>query len=140
MSSPSEITKGVHVPEGEIEFHAIRAQGKGGQNVNKVSSAIHLRFDIGASSLPEDIKSKLLACRDRRLSKDGIIVIKAQRHRTREKNRAEALRRLGLFVKKAIKTRPARKATKPPMRSRQRRLDQKTQRGQLKTSRRRPEQ
>jgi ribosome-associated protein len=135
-----EIIKDVHIPEGEIEFHAIRAQGKGGQNVNKVSSAIHLRFDIGASSLSQDIKSKLLACKDRRISKDGIIVIKAQRHRTREMNRAEGLRRLGLLVAKAIETRPARKATKPPRRSRQRRLDQKTQRGQLKTSRRKPEQ
>jgi ribosome-associated protein len=139
MSSPSEITEGVHIPEGEIEFHAIRAQGKGGQNVNKVSSAIHLRFDIGASSLPDDIKSKLLACKDRRISKDGVIVIKAQRHRTRDMNRTEALRRLGLLVEKATQIRPARKATKPPRRSRQRRLDQKTQRGQLKSSRRKPE-
>ena len=135
----SEIIKDVQIPEGEIEFHAIRAQGKGGQNVNKVSSAIHLRFDIGASSLPEDIKSKLIACKDRRISKDGIIVIKAQRHRTREMNRAEALRRLSLLVEKAKETRPARRATKPPRRSRQRRLDQKTQRGQLKSSRRKPE-
>ena len=140
MSSQSEITNGIHVPEGEIEYHAIRARGKGGQNVNKVSSAIHLRFDIRASSLPEDIKSKLIACKDRRISKDGVIVIKAQRHRTREMNRTEALRRLGLLVEKAMETRPPRKATKPPRRSRQRRLDQKTQRGQLKTSRRKPEQ
>jgi ribosome-associated protein len=126
------------IPDEEIEFHAIRAQGKGGQNVNKVSTAIHLRFDIRASSLPDDAKARILAYADRRISKDGVIVIKAQGHRTQEMNKAEALQRLDALLTSATTTPTRRKPTRPTRRSRQRRLDQKTQRGQLKASRRKP--
>jgi ribosome-associated protein len=138
MSSQTEVARVCQIPDEEIEFHAIRAQGKGGQNVNKVSTAIHLRFDIGASSLPEKAKAKLLAYADRRISKEGVIVIKSQGHRTQEMNKAEALQRLDALLTNATTTPSRRKPTRPPRRSKQRRLDQKTQRGQLKASRRKP--
>ena len=123
------------IPEEEIEFTAIRASGPGGQNVNKVASAIHLRFDIGASSLPEDLKQRLLSLNDRRISKEGVIVIKAQRHRTQEKNREEAVARLSTLVQKALKRAPKRIPTRPGKAARRRRLDAKTRRGQVKALR-----
>ena len=126
------ISHQVQIPDTEIDIQAIRAQGAGGQNVNKVSSAIHLRFDINASSLPDFYKQELLKFNDQRISNDGIIVIKAQRFRSQEKNREEALNRLRLLIKSATVTRKKRKPTKPTLGSKQRRVDSKTKRGQLK--------
>ena len=126
------ISQQVVVPDTEIDIQAIRAQGAGGQNVNKVSSAIHLRFDINASSLPDFYKDKLLHLSDQRISKDGIIVIKAQQFRSQEKNREEALNRLQLLIKSAAVTRKKRKPTKPTIGSQKRRIESKTKRGRLK--------
>jgi ribosome-associated protein len=126
------ISQQVVIPDSEIDIQAIRAQGAGGQNVNKVSSAIHLRFDIGASSLPDFYKQELLKLKDQRISKDGTIVIKAQRYRSQEKNRAEALIRLQTLITSVAVPRKNRKATKPTLGSKQRRIDNKTRRGQLK--------
>ena len=131
MTSPSKFL----VDEREVEFNAIRAQGAGGQNVNKVSSAIHLRFDVNASSLPEEIKARLLALSDSRLTLEGVIVLKAQQHRTQEMNRADALARLQQIVDDVSNPPKPRRATTPTYGSRQRRLEGKSQRSDIKNLR-----
>ena len=126
------ITPDILIQDEELEWQAIRAQGAGGQNVNKVSSAFHLRFDIPGSSLPEEIKQRLLQSRDQRISGDGILVIKAQRFRTQEKNRTDALERLRAFIVAATRVQKTRRPTKPTRASQRRRLEGKARRGQTK--------
>jgi len=131
-----QISQSVCIADDEIEMHAIRAQGAGGQNVNKVSSAIHLRFDIKASSLPEFYKERLLQTQDRRISTEGIIIIKAQQYRSQDKNRADALNRLQELIKASVVTQKKRKPTRQTLGAKKRRLESKTKRGQLKSLRR----
>jgi ribosome-associated protein len=130
-----KISNQVEIPEREIELNAIRAQGAGGQNLHKVSSAVHLRFDIRASSLPEFYKERLLQLSDQRISKDGVIVIKAQEHRSREKNLAEALERLRELIQAVGVVPRKRRPTKPTHGSKLRRLEGKGRRGEVKALR-----
>ena len=134
-----EISNSVSIKEWEIDLSAIRSQGAGGQNVNKVSSAIHLRFDIKHSSLPSFYKERLMALKDSRINKDGVLIIKAQRFRTQEKNRDDALQRLKDFVLQATIVQKTRRATKPTKGSQRRRLDRKSKDSRTKSLRGKPD-
>lgn len=129
------INDDISIPISEIELSAIRAQGPGGQNVNKVASAIHLRFDVRRSSLPDHVKSRVFAKKDRRMTKDGIIIIKAQRTRSQDRNKEDALERLRQIILDAMFIQKARRATKPSYGSVKRRLEAKTRRSSIKSNR-----
>lgn len=130
-----QISNTVSIPEREIEMSAVRSQGAGGQNVNKVATAIHLRFDIRASSLSDRYKERLLKLNDQRITDDGVVVIKAQEHRSQEQNREEALQRLQNLIKSAVVIPKPRKPSKPTRISQKKRLDSKSKRSQIKTMR-----
>lgn len=129
------ISERISIPFDEIEIHAVRSQGAGGQNVNKVASAVHLRFDIAASSLPPEIKQRLLKLKDRRVTREGVVVIKAQQQRRQEQNRSEALRRLQKLVASAAVVRRQRRPTRPTRGSQERRIARKTRHGRMKAAR-----
>ncbi|WP_457858689.1 alternative ribosome rescue aminoacyl-tRNA hydrolase ArfB [Psychrobacter pulmonis] len=129
------ISNSISLNDSEVEINAIRAQGAGGQNVNKVSSAIHLRFDIRASSLSDVIKQRLLDSKDSRITKEGVLIIKAQQFRTQERNRIDALERLQSFILQASRVQKVRKPTKPSKNAKRKRVDEKTQRGKTKALR-----
>lgn len=129
------LSHGVELDERECEFNAVRAQGAGGQNVNKVSSAVHLRFDIRASSLPDFFKERLLALSDQRITRDGVIIIKAQQYRTQEQNREDALARLVELINAAVVVQKRRRPTRASKASKQKRVDSKTARGKIKSLR-----
>jgi ribosome-associated protein len=129
------ITRQITIPSEEVTLHAVRSQGAGGQNVNKVATAIHLRFDIKASSLPDLYKHRLLQLKDKRITKEGVIVIKAQQYRTQKKNRDIALRRLHEIIKNVLATRKKRMATAPTLASVKKRLESKTKRSKIKALR-----
>ncbi len=130
------ISHHVAIPDSEIDIHAVRSQGAGGQHVNKVSTAVHLRFDIAASSLPEFYKEQLRLLKDHRISREGVITIKAQQHRSQEQNREDALARLRELIQRAAAPRKKRTATKPTKGSQQRRVEHKKKHGRLKSLRR----
>lgn len=133
------INERLSIPIDEVEFAAIRAQGPGGQNVNKVASAIHLRFNITASSLPDTVKQRLLSKQDTRISNDGVVIIKAQNHRSQDKNRSEALARLAELIDAACQAPRKRVPTRPSRASKQKRLETKKRRGSLKKLRGKPD-
>ncbi len=135
MTSPADMPTALQPREDELQFSAIRAQGAGGQNVNKVSNAVHLRYDIVAGSLPDAVKARLLALGDQRITGDGVVVIKAQSHRSLERNRADAVDRLHGLIRQAAKVEKPRRATRPTLGSKLRRLKGKVQRGQTKALR-----